>query len=180
MRKHELESFLRQTQADQGGQASFEDWLRCTAEEETEYGHDEAKEYLALGGDVSDKVKDASGAWVSYPTILGITGNREVSAFRMADLAAAAGMTVLELLYTLETDEGEEVLTSAIMQAEPLERAEAPRGGSEEQCFHNLSLTYPGAIRADDLFGPWLSTMKPQAVTQANKKPQGASPKFGM
>lgn len=62
-RKIELEKFLRQTKADQGGEASFEDWVRCTAGEETEYGHEEAKEYLAHGGDLSDKDKDASAAW---------------------------------------------------------------------------------------------------------------------
>lgn len=49
------ERFLRQTHADQGGECSFEEWVRATAEDETEYGHDEAKQYTELGGDLSDK-----------------------------------------------------------------------------------------------------------------------------
>lgn len=59
-----LENFLRQTQADQGGEASFEDWVRYTAEDAAEYGHDNAKEYLALGGDLSEKEKSESGEWI--------------------------------------------------------------------------------------------------------------------
>ncbi|PZX29435.1 hypothetical protein C7416_104440 [Cupriavidus phytorum] len=47
-RKAELETFLRQTQADQGGEASFEDFVDAVADDEGEFGHEEAKEFLAL------------------------------------------------------------------------------------------------------------------------------------
>jgi hypothetical protein len=47
-RKQELESFLLETQGDQGGEASFADWLQYTIDHDTEFGHEEAVEYAAL------------------------------------------------------------------------------------------------------------------------------------
>lgn len=43
----ELEQFLFQTYYDQGGECSFIDWLRYTAEDDSEFGHSEAKEYIS-------------------------------------------------------------------------------------------------------------------------------------
>jgi len=62
-----IEDFLRLTQADQGGQASFEDWVKATARDDAEYGHDEAVEYLVTGGDLSQK-DWVGGKWVSLAT----------------------------------------------------------------------------------------------------------------
>lgn len=47
-RKAELERDLLQTQADQGGEATFYAWLVATATDPTEYMHAEAGELLAL------------------------------------------------------------------------------------------------------------------------------------
>lgn len=47
-RKQELEKFLRQTQADQGGEASFEEFVEAVAEDADEFGHEEAVEYRML------------------------------------------------------------------------------------------------------------------------------------
>lgn len=43
----QLEQFLRQTHADQGGEATFEEWLEAVAEDPEEYGHEEAQHYLS-------------------------------------------------------------------------------------------------------------------------------------
>lgn len=42
----ELENFLRQTHADQGGEADFNTWLEYVAENEEEYAHEEAKQFM--------------------------------------------------------------------------------------------------------------------------------------
>lgn len=47
-RKQELEQFLRQTHADQGGEATFDEFVEAVAEDEEEFGHEDAKEFLAL------------------------------------------------------------------------------------------------------------------------------------
>lgn len=60
-----LENFLRQAKEDQGGEASFEDWINYTADTIAEHGHPEAKEYLSLKGDLSEKNKNQSGEWVA-------------------------------------------------------------------------------------------------------------------
>lgn len=59
----ELEAFLRTTQADQGGEATFEKWVRATATDDQGFGHSEAVEYLRLGGDLRDKDLGADGQW---------------------------------------------------------------------------------------------------------------------
>lgn len=51
----ELESFLRTTRADQGGEATFGNWVRATAADAQEFGHSEAVEYLRLGGDLGEQ-----------------------------------------------------------------------------------------------------------------------------
>ncbi len=48
-RKAQLEEFLRKTQADQGGEASFEDFVKTVADDEDEYAHEEARAYLVFG-----------------------------------------------------------------------------------------------------------------------------------
>ena len=47
-RKATLEQFLRQTHADQGGEAPFDDFSEAVAADDEEYGHAEAVEYLAF------------------------------------------------------------------------------------------------------------------------------------
>lgn len=59
----ELETFLRTTQADQGGEATFEEWVRATAANGQEIGHWKAAEYLRLGGDLRNKDLAADGQW---------------------------------------------------------------------------------------------------------------------
>ncbi|WP_176331406.1 hypothetical protein [Burkholderia vietnamiensis] len=61
----ELEVFLRDTQADQGGEATFADWVRATAADAGEVAHSQAVEYLRLGGDLRDKSLGADGRWLS-------------------------------------------------------------------------------------------------------------------
>jgi len=46
--KEQLEEFLKQTQADQGGEATFEEFVAAVAEDPEEYGHFEAIEFLKL------------------------------------------------------------------------------------------------------------------------------------
>ncbi|WP_396334134.1 hypothetical protein [Burkholderia anthina] len=58
-----LETFLRTTHADQGGDATFGNWVRATAGDAQEFGHLEAVEYLRLGGDLRDKDLCADGQW---------------------------------------------------------------------------------------------------------------------
>lgn len=74
-----LESFLRQAHANQGGEASFEDWVNNCLKwnaiiGEAEFSsnfEDEAVEYLAANGDLSEKNLSESGEWVdaSAPTV---------------------------------------------------------------------------------------------------------------
>lgn len=59
----ELETFLRTAQADQGGEATFERWVRATAADANEFGLTEAGEYLRLGGDLRNKDLGADGQW---------------------------------------------------------------------------------------------------------------------
>lgn len=47
-RKQALEDFLKQTHADQGGEADFATFVGHVASDEEEYGHEEAVEYLSL------------------------------------------------------------------------------------------------------------------------------------
>lgn len=58
-----LEGFLRQTNADQGGEASFDEWVTCTAADESDEYHEEAAEYLRINGDLSEKNLSESGEW---------------------------------------------------------------------------------------------------------------------
>lgn len=44
----ELTEYLQRTQADQGGEATWEDWLDVTAEDDTEFAHEEAVELKSL------------------------------------------------------------------------------------------------------------------------------------
>lgn len=44
---NQLKEFLVQTHADQGGECTFEEFLQYVAEDEQEFGHEEAKQYLA-------------------------------------------------------------------------------------------------------------------------------------
>ncbi|MCW0054054.1 hypothetical protein OIV36_31800, partial [Burkholderia pseudomallei] len=60
---HELEAFLRVAQADQGGGATFDSWVRATANDPHEVGHSEAVHYLRLGGDLREKERCADGQW---------------------------------------------------------------------------------------------------------------------
>lgn len=59
----DLEGFLRTTKAGQGGEATFDRWVRATAADAEEYGHSEAVEYLRLGGDLRDKDLGVDGQW---------------------------------------------------------------------------------------------------------------------
>ncbi|ARL04371.1 hypothetical protein [Burkholderia pseudomallei] len=63
--RSELEVFLRDTQADQGGEATFADWVRATAADAGEVAHSQAVEYLRLGGDLRDKSLGSDGRWLS-------------------------------------------------------------------------------------------------------------------
>ncbi len=49
-RRAELERVLMETQADQGGEASFADWLEYTADNDDEFMHEEAVELVTLYG----------------------------------------------------------------------------------------------------------------------------------
>lgn len=52
-RTTELESTLRQIHADQGGEATFAEFVNAVADDPAEQGHDEAREYaggLVIGG----------------------------------------------------------------------------------------------------------------------------------
>lgn len=59
----QLESFLRTTHADQGGETTFEQWVRATAADAEEVGYSEAVEYLRLDGDMRDKDLGADEQW---------------------------------------------------------------------------------------------------------------------
>jgi len=60
----ELECFLRTTHADQGGEATFEDWVRATAGDSSEFGYTDSVEYLLLGGDLREKDLMSDGQWM--------------------------------------------------------------------------------------------------------------------
>ena len=81
--------------------------------------------------------------------VLGITACREVSAFYLSELAKAVGLGVDAFVAAVK--ESDEILCNATSQADPIERMEAERGGSEEGCFYSLGLIYPGAIREREL-----------------------------
>lgn len=48
MKNKQLEAFLRQTHADQGGECSFEEFIEAVAADPMEFGHEEALLFVAL------------------------------------------------------------------------------------------------------------------------------------
>jgi hypothetical protein len=48
MNKQELEQYLRQTHADQGGEASFEVWLEYVSNNDDEFAHEEAAQFIGM------------------------------------------------------------------------------------------------------------------------------------
>jgi hypothetical protein len=54
-RLDELGAYLRQTSADQGGECTFAEWVDAVASDDEEFAHQEAVEFVALGGDTSEK-----------------------------------------------------------------------------------------------------------------------------
>ena len=81
--------------------------------------------------------------------VLCVTGAREASAFRLRDLAAAVGLTTEQ--FKSDIHENEDLFARAVCHADPLQRIEAPRGGDEEGCLHNLRLIYPDAVESSAL-----------------------------
>lgn len=64
-----LEAFLRQTHADQGGEASFTEWLKYVADDAHEFAHEEANEYIGQLVDArNDLVQALQDALVALET----------------------------------------------------------------------------------------------------------------
>lgn len=53
-RVKELETYLRKTAADQGGECPFAVWVDAVAGDDGEFANEEAAEYVSLGGNVSE------------------------------------------------------------------------------------------------------------------------------
>lgn len=97
---HELEAFLRIAQADQGGGATFDSWVRATANDPHEVGHSEAVHYLRLGGDLRDKELGAEGKWIFR--------DKPLSSRMLAEQYPVKGSmprAVVEQLYQLREEE---------------------------------------------------------------------------
>ena len=85
----------------------------------------------------------ANGA-TSELVILWPTGVREVSAFRLEDLAKGVGLT--EQQFMDECSSNDDFLADATRNADPFDREFSPEGGSEDVAFHNLKLRFPNSV----------------------------------
>ena len=87
----------------------------------------------------------ANGA-TSESVILWPTGVREVSAFRLEDLAKGVGLTEQQFLDECSTND--DFLADATRNADPFDREFAPKGGSYDAAFSNLKLRFPKSVES--------------------------------